>query len=114
LLGPIEVELFEEFRERGVLRDNMLLLDQESAIDYVRRAFGFGAPILGIDSFEMTGDSLRTEDYIDYSASSFRPSAPDIWKEAEDFLRRRSKIGLLFEVVIDERSAARQGTTHEQ
>jgi hypothetical protein len=110
MMDPTERELYDEFRDRGVMHGNTLLLCQESALDYVRRAFELGAPILGIDSFDTMGDLIRTEDYVDYSASTFRLSAPDIWNEAEDFLRRHSKSGLLFEIVIGEPSTPQHGS----
>ncbi|MGH9607002.1 MAG: hypothetical protein ACRD3N_15045 [Terracidiphilus sp.] len=109
-MGPIEQRLFEEFKDRGKLRSNTLLLRQEGAIDYVHRCFEYQAPILGIDSFELIGDSIRTEDYIDYSSSSFHLTAPDVWKEAEDFLRNHPQSDLWFEVVIDEPSAPGNGS----
>jgi hypothetical protein len=113
MIRQIEQDLLKEFRDRGVVRGNMLLLNQENAIEYVQCCFSLQAPILGIDSFEMVGDSIRTDDYIDYSASTFRLSAPDVWKEAEAFLRRHSKSGLLFEIVIDEPNAPKQGAANE-
>jgi hypothetical protein len=102
MIVPFEQNLLKEFRDRGVVRGNTLLLNQENAMEYVRRCFDHQAPILGIDSLEMVGDTIRTEDYVDFSASYFTLRARDVWKEAEDFLKRHSKSGLLFEVVIGE------------
>jgi hypothetical protein len=109
-MGPIERALFTEFRESAVMRGDMLLFHQQDAINYVRRSFDLKALILGIDVFEPIGEWIRTEDYVDYSAKDFHLREPDVWKEAEGFLRRHSQEGLLFEVVIDEPRAPQDGS----
>ena len=94
--------LESEFRARSMPSsgNNLLLLEPSDAIALVRRAADEGVPILGIDGFLVTSASTKSpvEHLADFSKAIAKGHG--CWQQAEDFIRERTTIGLVFELTL--------------
>ena len=99
-MDPLE----REFKDRVILHRELFLFRANDAIDFIGRCHELGRPILGIDSFRLSGESIQPfmEYSVDYSSvawSMTHSGSEDIWQEAETFIRSHSELELVFEIV---------------
>jgi hypothetical protein len=95
-----------EFKDKAILHDTLLLFHANDAINFIRRCHELDRPILGIDSFRLNGEFIQPflEYSVDYSSTTWlttHDGSEDIWQEAENFIRKHSELGLVFEIVHD-------------
>jgi hypothetical protein len=97
-------DLEAEFAARGIFQNGALLLDEKAALALIDRAALLGVAIKGIDQ-------VRTGDVPDYA--SLKGSGGDdgdrsaSWDHARGFIRALAGRGLLFEIVLEDRSPTR-------
>lgn len=89
-------ELEARFRHLGIVSGKTLLLPETAAIEFIEALRGIGAPVLGVDSFEIkSGNICPLLDHILDLSSGCK----DTWSEATAFIKQRREAELHFEVV---------------
>ena len=104
----MSVKLLEtEFESRAIVRGGSLLFRPVDALALISRAADEGVPILGVDGFFVTPMSTEAplEHIADYSAAA--RNGHGCWADAETFVRERSELGMLFEIVLGNTSNKR-------
>lgn len=94
-------KLRSEFGPRAVEHSGeLLLLKPADALDLITRATEEGVPIVGLHAFAMDapGTQPRLEQAIDYADAV--TDGHGCWHDAEDFIRQRAALGLVFEVLL--------------
>ena len=88
--------LAARFEKRGVMAGRVMLLPPDAAVELVEAIRGIGAPVLGVDTFQVATDGVYPllEHILDLSSGS-----QDSWSEAITFIRQRQHYGFHFEVV---------------
>lgn len=89
----------EEFEPRGTMRGGTLILSPADAVAMVEVARDRGVCVLGVDGFWITATTTQPD--LEHTLFSGR-TGEDRWSEAVRFIREREKLGLMFEVVLDE------------
>ena len=97
--AELKADLLEqEFKVRSIENaDGPPRLRPEDAIELVNRAADEGVPIRGIDGFEPGRDRAGSREHF----ADFSPAVDQghgCWEDAEAFIRRRSDLGLVFEI----------------
>lgn len=92
--------LQEEFRPRAVeSRANPLVLRPTDAIDLVNRAADEGVPILAVKGLaDMPAPGGAEEELVDFAPAVGQGHG--CWEDADNFIRRRSDTGLVFEILL--------------
>jgi hypothetical protein len=102
MTAEVKADMLErEFSARSAAPGgNLLLLPAPDALALVDRAAEEGVPILGVETFRVTGRG--TEPLLDQLAD-FSPAVAEghgCWADAEQFLRAHGTAGLLFELTL--------------
>ena len=92
-------QLEAEFTPKGILNGRTLLLDAATALEYVAAATANKIEVLGIDTFCRVAAGIQPDMAHILDLSTER-SLQRGNKLAADFIKQRSALGLLFDVVL--------------
>ena len=87
----------KEFSGRAIIRGGIYLFQQSDAIDVVNKCKEQQYNILGVDSFEIIGNSILPKEILDCSINVKEGN----WSEAIRFILEPINQGLVFEIVYD-------------
>jgi hypothetical protein len=87
----------KEFSSRAIIRGGIYLFQQSDAIDVVNKCKEQQYNILGVDSFEIIGNSIMPKEILDCSINAKEGN----WSEAIRFILEPINQGLVFEIVYD-------------
>lgn len=87
----------KEFSSRAIIRGGIYLFQQSDAIDVVNKCKEQQYNILGVDSFEIIGNSILPKEILDCSINAKEGN----WSEAIRFILEPINQGLVFEIVYD-------------
>ncbi|MBB6214117.1 hypothetical protein HNQ80_000186 [Anaerosolibacter carboniphilus] len=93
-------EIENEYSSKATIRGNTYLFVAEDAIDVIKRCHELDRRILGIDSFIITEHATKSilEHCLD---CSLQKNKDGCWTIAENFIRERMDLGMVFEIVYD-------------
>ena len=87
----------KEFSGRAIIRGGIYLFQQSDAIDVVNKCKELQLNILGVDSYEIIGNSILPKEILDCSINANEGN----WSEAIRFIQEPFNQGLVFEIVYD-------------
>lgn len=94
-------EIEAAFRERGVMRGEMLLLRVGDALALIESARQHKVRVLGADAFRLIANGIQPlmEHSLDLSSGPLRDDI-DTWTRLSEFIERYSGTDLYFEIVL--------------
>jgi hypothetical protein len=91
--------IVKSFKNFAVQRGGLFFFHPEKAIEIIEILQTSKVQILGLDAFKIT--ETQTQPVMEHSIDlSFSKNS---WNEARDFLNNRKTLGLLFEIVANEK-----------
>lgn len=89
----------EEFKSKAIVRSGITLFNWRDALALVERCHHLQKKILGIDSFNLTEQTIQpvSEHSIDFSIGKNNGN----WLEAKNFIKERINEELVFEIVYE-------------
>lgn len=92
-------QLEAEFTPKGILNGRTLLLEAATALEYVAAATANQIEVLGIDTFSRISTGIQPDmaHILDLSMEKSIQRGNEL---AADFIKQRSALGVLFEVVL--------------
>ena len=96
-------EIEDEFRSKSIQRGGILLFNPTDGISVIQKCHEENLKILGIDGFRLTATHIQPlmEHSVDLSSDINPKLEIDNWQRAEEFLRLREQLNLVFELVIE-------------
>jgi hypothetical protein len=90
--------IYKALYDKAIVRGNLLFFHPNEAVLLIKKCEKENRKILGIDAFRITETTTQpvSEHSIDFSGIG-----DGNWKESIEFIKARSTIGLVFEIVID-------------
>jgi hypothetical protein len=89
----------KEFTSRAIIRGGIYLFQQSDAIDVVNKCKEQQYNIIGVDSFEIIGNSIMPKEILDCTINTNTKERN--WLEAIGFILVSINQGLVFEIVYD-------------
>ena len=92
----------ESFKEKAIIRNNMMLLSKENALAFIQACKGHNITILGIDGFYLYDDKIQPsmENSVDFTSSNYKLKGKDIFADSNDFLISKDT-NLFFEITCN-------------
>ncbi|TFB12984.1 hypothetical protein E3U55_16815 [Filobacillus milosensis] len=87
----------KEFSNRAIVREGIYLFQLSDAIDVVNKCKELKLNILGVDSFEIIGNSIMPKEIFHCSINANDGN----WSEAIRFIQEPFNQELVFEIVYD-------------